>query len=129
MRLVGSRLSRTWQNLGYPTTEGCVRVPLRSPRPAKVGIVIGLAAASVVLGSVPALADSVRLQEWWLGKLDVSQAWQSSRGAGITVAVLGDGVDASQDDLAGSVTTGPDYTNSGRTSGGSYYGLEGTAAA
>ena len=35
----------------------------------------------------------------------------------------------SQPDLAGSVPTGPDYTGSGRTPGGPFWGVDGTAAA
>lgn len=104
-------------------------MPLRFPRPAMAGIALGLAASSIVLGSMPALAGSVRQQEWWLGKLDISQAWRASRGSGVTVAVLSDGMDARQSDLTGSVITGPDYTQSGRTAGGPYFGLAGTAIA
>src|ERR1700689_4315728 len=109
--------------------EGCGGVPLRSPRPATVRIALCLAATSIALTGLPAFADSVRQQEWWLGKLGVTQAWHSSRGSGITVAVLSDGVDAGQVDLAGSVTAGPDYTRSGRTASGPYFGLTGTAIA
>ena len=45
------------------------------------------------------------------------------------VAVLGTGVDPAQADLAGSVITGPDYTASGRTAGGPFWGANGTAIA
>ena len=61
------------------------------------------------LASGPALA-AARTQEWWLASLQVTQAWGQSEGAGITVAVLGTGVDASYPSLAGSVITGPDYS-------------------
>ena len=53
------------------------------------------------LASGPALA-AARAQEWWLASLQVTQAWGQSKGAGITVAVLGTGVDASYPGLAGS---------------------------
>ena len=43
------------------------------------------------------------------------------------MAVLGTGVDPRHPDLAGSVTTGPDYTGSGRTAGGPFWGINGTA--
>jgi Subtilase family len=100
----------------------------------------GLAAVLTVLGVLgfaPAIAagtpagggNTPRNQEWWLAGLNVTQAWQKSEGAGITVAVLGTGVDASYPGLAGSVITGPDYTDSGRAPGSPYWGFEGTAVA
>jgi type VII secretion-associated serine protease mycosin len=45
-----------------------------------------------------------------LRQIDVPAAWRVTRGAGVTVAVLDTGTDAGVPDLAGSVTTGPDYT-------------------
>jgi hypothetical protein len=47
----------------------------------------------------------------------------------VTVAVLSTGVDASHPDLKGTVTTGPDFSKTGRAQGSSYWGAEGTAAA
>jgi hypothetical protein len=76
-----------------------------------------------------AVADAVRAQEWWLTGLQVSQAWQATKGAGITVAVLGTGVAAGHPDLGGDVSTGPDFTGSGRSAGGPFWGVEGTAVA
>src|SRR5580658_8498085 len=73
--------------------------------------------------------DGVRAEEWWLAGLDVPQAWKDSRGAGVTVAVLSTGVSPAQPDLAGDVTTGPDYIQSGRAIGGPYWGICGTAVA
>ena len=83
------------------------------------------------LASGPAFA-AARAQEWWLASLQVTQAWGQSQGAGITVAVLGTGVDASYPGLAGSVITGPDYSGTaaqGRDPGGPFWGAEGTAVA
>ena len=61
---------------------------------------------------MPAHADTWRHSEWWLSKLHVIQAWQSGAGAGagVTVAVLADGVAAGQADLTGQVIAGPDFT-------------------
>jgi len=96
----------------------------------------GAVAVLGVLGPLPALgatasapATSVRGQEWWLASLHVTQAWQTSLGAGITVAVLDTGVDPGTADLAGDVTTGPDFTGSGRILGSHFWGYNGTAVA
>lgn len=90
---------------------------------------IGLAVAWTALGSVPALADQVRSHEWWLAKLHVTQAWQTTRGAGVTVALLDTGVGPGQSDLSGSVITGQDFTSSGERPGSQFFGIHGTAMA
>ena len=77
------------------------------------------------------VAAPTRAAQWWLTALNVARAWQSApgEGKGVTVAVLSTGVDAAHKDLTGSVTTGPDYSGSGRKAGGPFWGGEGTAVA
>jgi serine protease len=123
-------------------------VSLGLARTAQAGIAAGLALAAVAIPAAPASAGRAgsvalaipgragvtlplptRSQEWWLGELHVIQAWASSRGAGVTVALLDTGVDAQQPDLAGSVITGPDYTGSGRRPGEPFWGVHGTEMA
>ena len=109
----------------------------RSFRSTLVTVASGLAA--VIAVSCPASAlgaasygiagTAVQAQEWWLSGLHVTQAWQTTEGAGITVAVLGTGVAAGHPDLVGSVLTGPDFTGSGRTAGGPFWGIDGTEVA
>ncbi len=114
---------------GVTPTEGKNGVPLRFPRPVMATAAIGLAVAWTALGSVPALADQVRDQEWWLARLHVTQAWQSTKGSGVTVALLDTGVDPAQPDLSGSVITGKDFTGSGEHQGSQFFGIHGTAMA
>ena len=105
-------------------------------RSTLITVAAGLAALAAV--SWPASAgaagyaragNTTQAQEWWLRGLHVTQAWRSAQGAGITVAVLGTGVDTRHPDLAGSVTTGPDLSGSGRTADGPFWGVNGTAVA
>ena len=96
---------------------------------ATAAVAAGLTATCIGVAAAPAFADTVRNQEWWLTSLHVTKAWLSSRGAGVKVAVLDTGVDTNQPDLAGSVTTGRDYTGSGRAAGGPFWGVHGTAVA
>ncbi|HEY2267369.1 MAG TPA: S8 family serine peptidase [Streptosporangiaceae bacterium] len=87
------------------------------------------AAGNARAGGTALAGGTVQAQEWWLGGLHVPQAWKSAQGAGITVAVLGTGVDSQHPDLAGTVTTGPDLSGSGRTAGGPFWGVNGTEVA
>ena len=122
----------------------------RLPSGASLGLTAAMTAATAIVAALPASAgtaapagsaaaragaasqvqaDRIRDQEWWLANLHVPQAWQFSRGAGITVAVLSSGVEAAHPDLTGSVVTGPDLTGSGETAGTPSWGIEGTSAA
>ncbi|HEY2130086.1 MAG TPA: S8 family serine peptidase [Streptosporangiaceae bacterium] len=97
---------------------------------AATAIAAGLAASCVAIAAAgPAFADTVRNNEWWLSSLHVTQAWLSTKGTGVTIAVLDTGVDSTQPDLAGSVATGRDFTGSGRAAGGQFWGVNGTAVA
>ncbi len=94
---------------------------------------ISLASVPLIAFGLPALAGQVETApryEWWLRALHIVQAWRSGdNGAGVTIAVLSDGVAADQPYLRGSVITGPDFTRSGRTAHSAYYGLIGTGLA
>jgi subtilisin family serine protease len=78
-------------------------------------LVLGLALA-VLPAPRAAHADWVRDGEWQLRALGANTAWRYSTGAGVTVAVLDSGVDASHADLAGQVLPGADFVD-GSTDG------------
>ncbi len=80
-----------------------------------------------LLGTVPARADIVRSTESWvLSELNLPSAWSVSQGKGVVVAVIDSGVNPAVSDLAGSVTTGPDFTGVGTTSSDPNWGVHGT---
>lgn len=92
-------------------------------------VAVALVVAWVALTSAPALADQVRLSQWWLPELHITAAQQTSQGSGVTIAVLDTGVDAATPDLAGSVLSGPDFSHSGRAANGPFFGIRGTEIA
>jgi type VII secretion-associated serine protease mycosin len=74
-----------------------------------------------------AAADSIRdNQQWVLGMLDAEAAWQVTKGAGVTVAVIDSGVNPDVSDLAGSVITGPNYTGVTTSPASKNWGVHGT---
>ena len=92
-------------------------------------VAVALVLAWLALSSAPAVADQVRLTEWWLPELHITAAQQTSQGSGVTIAVLDTGVDAAAPDLAGSVLSGPDLSHSGRAANGPFFGIRGTEIA
>ncbi|MFF5131246.1 type VII secretion-associated serine protease mycosin [Streptomyces syringium] len=67
-----------------------------------------LLAFAVSVGS--AQADTIRSQQWYLDAMHAEEMWQTSTGAGVTVAVIDSGVDAELPDLRGQVLPGKDFS-------------------
>ncbi|MBD8702984.1 S8 family serine peptidase [Frigoribacterium sp. CFBP 13712] len=78
---------------------------------------LALAAVVVVAPGGAARADAIRDDQYWLADYGIEQAWQSSRGAGVTVAVIDTGVDSSVAELEGAVVGGTDVSGQGSADG------------
>ncbi|MCX4565897.1 type VII secretion-associated serine protease mycosin [Streptomyces albogriseolus] len=88
-----------------------------------------LAAALVLIPATPAYADGIRDRQWALDALHTDQVWPTTRGAGVTVAVLDTGVEADHPDLDGNVLEGKDLVGFGAREGDEAWARHGTAMA
>ncbi|MGO4106021.1 S8 family serine peptidase [Leifsonia sp. YAF41] len=82
-----------------------------------LGLASVLAMGSVVVDAHPAHADQVRDLQYWLNDYGFTQAWKTTKGKGVTIAVIDTGVDASVPELAGVVVGGTDVSGIGSSNG------------
>ncbi|MBB1261448.1 S8 family serine peptidase [Streptomyces alkaliterrae] len=90
---------------------GLIRTVRRVGRSACVALLLAL--LGVVAGASSAsAADSPRELQWYLQALRMDEAWQVSKGEGMTVAVIDTGVDASIPELRGRLLKGRNFQDS-----------------
>jgi subtilisin family serine protease len=82
-----------------------------------LGGLVALAVAGSVLVAAPASADNIRDREYWLATYGIQTAWSTTRGAGVTIAIIDTGVDGSHPDLTGTVVGGTDVSGVGSADG------------
>lgn len=89
-------------------------------RVAVAAVLVAVAGGGIVFAPVappPAHSDSIRNQEYWLDDYGFTEAWNTSKGAGVTVAVIDTGVAADIPALDGAVIGGTDVSGIGSPDG------------
>ena len=85
---------------------------------ARRGVAVSALAAVMLLAPVStAYADDVRERQYWLQEYGISQAWEITRGEGVTIAIIDTGVDATHPDLEGAIAGGTDVSGIGSADG------------
>ncbi|GAA3197019.1 MULTISPECIES: type VII secretion-associated serine protease mycosin [Streptomyces] len=102
----------------------------RAPLRAAAALTTALTAAlAPLLTAAPARADGIRAQEWALEAIHAQDAWKTTKGKGVTVAVLDTGVDADHPDLRGSVAPAEDLIGFGAGPSDPQWAVHGTGMA
>ncbi|MEV7076001.1 type VII secretion-associated serine protease mycosin [Streptomyces sp. NPDC093990] len=70
---------------------------------------MALTGALILAAAPTASADQTRRDQWALDALQAESVWKISKGEGVTVAVIDDGVNAEHQDLKGNVLQGKDF--------------------
>ena len=76
-----------------------------------------VAVTTASAGTPRATGDLVRSKEYWLDSYGIRSAWNVTKGAGVTIAIIDTGIDGSVAELRGAVAAGTDFSGAG-TGGG-----------
>ena len=93
--------------------------------------VVTLASPTVAAAAPPPAGperaiDLVRSREYWLDDYGIRDAWATTMGEGVTIAIIDTGVDSGVADLAGAVVGGADFSGAGIANGQKPIGAEGS---
>lgn len=86
------------------------------PRMLSAALAVTLTLLILALQVSPARADSVRDLEYWLTKYGFTQAWNTTRGAGVLVSVIDSGIGYAPD-INAAVVGGKDFSGIGSPDG------------
>ncbi|MHA7282136.1 S8 family serine peptidase [Arthrobacter sp. TMS2-4] len=92
-------------------------MPMPRRAAARTGTALVVALTVLLQAALPAAADQVRPKEYWLEEYGIAEAWETTQGEGVTVAVIDSGVDATHPDLVGAVVGGTDASGAGDPGG------------
>lgn len=87
-------------------------------------VIAALAPAAAAAAGPSRSLDAVRDREYWLDEYGIREAWQVTRGAGVTIAIIDTGI-ARVPDLGDAVVGGADFSGLGAADGREPVGSEG----
>ncbi|WP_375500243.1 S8 family serine peptidase [uncultured Jatrophihabitans sp.] len=93
-----------------PLSPGRRHAPPRGPRRLLALLAVPILLAAQLLVAAAASAQALPKGAYWYQLLDLPKAWHTNEGAGVTVAVIDQGVQADLGDLQGQVLPGLDLT-------------------
>ncbi|MEP6842624.1 MAG: S8 family serine peptidase, partial [Pseudolysinimonas sp.] len=76
-----------------------------------------LAPTGAAIAAPRATGDLVRSKEYWLDSYGIRAAWNATKGAGVTIAIIDTGVDGTVAELRGAVVGGADFSGLGTAAG------------